>query len=163
MSGSMGMGHTFDAKLLGGNTTPDISTDYANRSISNPKKSIADDSSRASRMTRLPGLVIKGQGNEEQPLNMTNRRLRQETTKAYALSPKLIRQLRIEEKVENQAEKWVQMSDGQTTTTNVHGHDSTPQMSPITFNPFGAKGSNFMPAALLPKPIVKKEDGKVTL
>ena len=84
----MKLANTFDANLLV--NTGDISLDYTARE-SEQKKTFRDDSSRASKMTKLPGLVIKGSGNEEQPLNLTNRTLRKKTTTAYALSPKLIR------------------------------------------------------------------------
>ena len=84
----MKLANTFDANLL--QNTADMSLDYTARE-SDPKRTFLDDSSRASRMTKLPGLVIKGSGNEEQPLNMSSRTLRKITTTGYALSPKLIR------------------------------------------------------------------------
>mmetsp|Transcript_21465 Transcript_21465/g.26398 ORF Transcript_21465/g.26398 Transcript_21465/m.26398 type:complete len:108 (+) Transcript_21465:44-367(+) len=92
-----GIVHTFDAKLL--SQPADIPIEMPQDTSARQMTSQNGDSSRVSKETKLPGLVIKGQGNESQPLNVFDKTLRKKTTVAYALSPKLIRQLRIEEKV----------------------------------------------------------------
>ena len=44
---------------------------------------------------KLPGLVIKGQGDSFQPISLRSNI----KTSAYALSPKLVKQLKIDEKI----------------------------------------------------------------
>ena len=48
---------------------------------------------------KLPGLVIKGQGDNRMPVSNRDKKLAQQETSAYALSPKMVQQLRIEEKL----------------------------------------------------------------
>ena len=54
----------------------------------------------------LPGLVIKGQGESLMPLSDRDKKLGQHATSAYALSPKLVKQLKIDDKLkEKEKEK----------------------------------------------------------
>ena len=68
-----------------------------------PQKNRAEyniDHNSPSLLSKLPALVIKGSGHDvAQPLNREDAVLSKRVTGAYALSPKLIKQFRLEDKI----------------------------------------------------------------
>ena len=90
------MAGTFDVKNI---KSPDL-IQSSTREDNYLKQTYADDTSAVpSNLSKLPALVIKGQGNDVQPLDKNNKILSKRQTVAYALSPKLIKNLRLEDRI----------------------------------------------------------------
>ena len=69
------------------------------------KTSVEQISGSNTTFPKLPGLVIKGQGGEMMPVSdRINKLSRTRETPAYALSPKLVRQLNLVEKFQKKKE-----------------------------------------------------------
>ena len=84
---------THDAKTSGKLNALYATPENGTRSLIHGEESIGGP--------KLPALVIKGSNNDvEQPLDHQDRTLRNIGTAAYALSPKIIKQARLEDKIQ---------------------------------------------------------------
>ena len=96
------LGATFDIKAMrNGDDAPQLEN-IKIKNLNNMHKTAVDKHAGDGdgQFPKLPGLVIKGQGNERQPISSRGEKaFRNSTTSAYALSPKLVKQLKLEEKM----------------------------------------------------------------
>lgn len=67
------------------------------------KTAVDNTGAKTTPFPKLPGLVIKGQGDSRQPVSFRSKAA-QHSTSAFALSPKLVKQLKIEEKLKQYEE-----------------------------------------------------------